>query len=86
MAQIIVDENSCTRCGICVKICPSGIIGPVDEDHLPQVQDEYASHCMYCGHCEAFCPSRALTLNFRPEEKVSLPVDAGIISAEDIGF
>lgn len=84
MAQIIVDENSCTRCGICVKICPSGIIGPVDEDHLPQMQEEYSSHCMYCGHCEVFCPSQALTLNLRHEEKVSLQAGAGTIFPEDM--
>ena len=86
MAHIIVDENSCTRCSVCVKICPSGIINPVDETNLPQVQEANASNCIYCGHCEAFCPSQALTLNLRPDEKVSLPADAGIISQEEIGF
>jgi len=86
MAQIIVDEDSCTRCGICVKICPSGIIDPVDEDRLPQVQDTNASYCMYCGHCETFCPSQALVLNFRPDEKLPLQAGAGTISPEDIGI
>ncbi len=86
MAHVIVDEDSCTRCGICVKICPSGIIDSVDEDQLPQVQETNVSHCLYCGHCEAFCPSQALTLDLRPDEKVSLLTGAGTISPEDIGI
>lgn len=86
MAHIIVDQERCTGCGVCVKICPAGIIGSADETHLPQVQEENVSRCFYCGHCEAFCPSQALVLNLCPEEKIPLPADAGIISPEDIAF
>ena len=84
MAHITVNENSCTKCGICVKICPSGIIDPVDENRFPQVQETNVSRCLYCGHCEAFCSSQALTLDLRPDEKVPLLAGAGTISPEDI--
>jgi len=86
MAHIIIDKDLCTRCGICVKICPSGIIDPVDEAHLPQVKDENILRCLYCGHCEVFCPSEALILDLRPDEKVPLPVGAGTISQVDIKY
>lgn len=86
MTHIIIDQDRCTGCGICVKVCPSGIIGPADEAHYPQVQELNVSRCLYCGHCEAFCPSQALLLNLRPDEKVPLPADAGTISQEDIAF
>jgi nitroreductase/NAD-dependent dihydropyrimidine dehydrogenase PreA subunit len=86
MAHIIVDQDRCTKCGLCVKICSFGLIDQVDETHFPQVQDINAPHCMYCGHCEVFCPSQALILNFRPDEKVLLPADTGTISPENIGF
>jgi len=86
MAHIIVDQDRCTGCGICAKICSSGIVYLSDETSLPQVQEENVSRCFYCGHCEAFCPSQALILNLLPDDKVPLPADAGNVSPEDIGF
>jgi nitroreductase/NAD-dependent dihydropyrimidine dehydrogenase PreA subunit len=86
MTNIIVDQERCTRCGICVKVCLSGIIDAVDENHFPQVQETNAPRCMNCGHCEAFCPSQALILDFSPDEKVPLLAGAGTISQEDIGL
>jgi Nitroreductase len=86
MAHIIVDEDRCTGCGLCVKMCSSGIISLADESNVPQVQDEDVSHCFYCGHCEAFCPSQALTLNFLPDEKITLSSNAGNISPGDVAF
>ncbi|MDQ1275778.1 MAG: hypothetical protein QG610_1353, partial [Euryarchaeota archaeon] len=86
MTHIIIDQNRCTECGICVKICSAGIIYSDDETHLPQVQEEYVSRCIYCGHCEAFCPSQALVLNLSPDEKVPLPAGAGEISTEDVAY
>src|SRR5450759_2469828 len=86
MTHIIVNQDLCTRCSICVKVCPSGIIDPVDEAHLPQVQETNVSRCLNCGHCEAFCSSQALLLDLRPDEKVPLLAGAGTISPEDIAF
>lgn len=86
MATVLVDQDLCTRCGICSDVCPSGIIEPADEDTLPMVMDAKAGMCIQCGHCEATCPSQALLLNFRPEEKVPLPAGAGILSPEELGL
>ena len=86
MAHIIVYQDLCTRCSICAKVCPSGIINSADEAHLPQVQEIDVPRCLNCGHCEAFCPSKALLLDLRPDEKVPLPADAGTISPEDMAF
>ena len=84
MTHLIVNQDRCTACGICVKVCPSGIIDSADEVHPPQVQEANISRCLYCGHCEAFCPTQALLLDLRPEEKILLPADAGAISSEDL--
>ncbi len=86
MATILVDQDLCTRCGICSAICPSRIIDPADEHALPIVKDAKAGMCMQCGHCEAFCPSQALLLNVRPDEKVRIPASAGAISPSDLGY
>jgi ferredoxin len=86
MATIIVDQNLCTRCGICSAVCSMAIVEPGDESTLPNVSEEKAGMCIRCGHCEAFCPSQALLLNLRPDERVKLPDGAGTVCAEDMGF
>jgi nitroreductase/NAD-dependent dihydropyrimidine dehydrogenase PreA subunit len=86
MTTILVDQDLCTRCGICSVACTAGIIDPADENTLPRVADDKAGMCLGCGHCEVSCPSQALLLNIRPDEKVSLPAGAGTILPEDMGY
>ncbi|WP_165077932.1 nitroreductase family protein, partial [Methanogenium sp. MK-MG] len=86
MATILVDEDLCTRCGICSVVCPMSVIDPADENTFPVVRDEKAGMCIACGHCEVTCPTHALILNVRPDEKEECPTDAGKLSAEDIGY
>lgn len=86
MTTILVDQDLCTRCGICSVVCTSRIVDPADETTLPKVPDAKAARCLRCGHCEVFCPSQALILNDRPDEKVRLPIGAGTIAPEDIGY
>ena len=86
MTAILVNTDLCTRCNICSTVCITSIINPADEINLPRVVEEKAGMCIKCGHCEAFCPSQALLLDFRPDDKENLPVDAGIISSGDMAF
>lgn len=85
MVTILVDQDLCTRCGICSVVCPMSIVDPVDENTLPKVQDTKAGMCIRCGHCEVTCPSQALLLNVRPDEKVPLPAGVGSLSSDDLG-
>ena len=66
MTTILVDQDLCTRCGICSVVCPVAIVDPADENTLPRVQDAKAGMCIQCGHCEVSCPSQALLLNVLP--------------------
>jgi len=84
MTTILVDQDLCTRCGICSIVCPMAIIDNADENTLPRVQDTKSGMCIQCGHCEVSCPSRALLLNVRPDEKVPLPAGVGTIRPEDM--
>jgi nitroreductase/NAD-dependent dihydropyrimidine dehydrogenase PreA subunit len=84
MAIILVDQDRCTRCGICSFVCPMAIVEPADENTLPAVADVKAGMCIQCGHCEVYCPSEALLLNVRPDEKVPLPAGAGFIAPGDL--
>jgi nitroreductase/NAD-dependent dihydropyrimidine dehydrogenase PreA subunit len=86
MVSVLVDQDLCTRCGICSVVCPMAIVSPADENTLPVVKDTFAGMCIQCGHCEVSCPSQALLLNVRPDEKISLPTGAGKISPDDMGY
>jgi nitroreductase/NAD-dependent dihydropyrimidine dehydrogenase PreA subunit len=86
MANIFVDENICTRCGICSVVCTTGIVEPANENTLPVVMDAKADRCIQCGHCEVYCPTQALHLNVRPDEKMSLQTDTGTISSDEIAI
>ena len=86
MSSILVDQDLCTRCGICSNICVMEVIEPADENTLPRMKRDRAGLCIHCGHCEAFCPSQALLLNDKPEEKVRLPAGAGNIDPEAMGW
>lgn len=86
MTSILVDQDLCTRCGICSTVCVMGVIDPADENSLPRVSQARAGMCIGCGHCEVCCPSQALLFNERPEEKVRLPADAGNIAAEEMEY
>jgi formate hydrogenlyase subunit 6/NADH:ubiquinone oxidoreductase subunit I len=84
-ATIFVDQNLCTKCGICSTVCPAGIVIPGDENAIPTIPPSDEGRCIRCGHCEVCCPAEALTLNFRPEEKIPLSADAGTLSASELG-
>jgi nitroreductase/NAD-dependent dihydropyrimidine dehydrogenase PreA subunit len=86
MNTILVNKDLCTHCGICSDVCPMGIVTPAGENTLPAVPEAGAGMCIKCGHCEVSCPSEALLLNVRPEEKETMPSGAGKISPEDLGF
>jgi nitroreductase/NAD-dependent dihydropyrimidine dehydrogenase PreA subunit len=86
MISILVDQDLCTRCGICSSVCAMGVIDPADETTLPKVQKEKSGMCIGCGHCEACCPTQALLFNDRPDEKVRLPAGAGTLDPDEMGY
>ena len=53
----VTDEEKCSRCGMCLAVCPHGAI---------TMFEEYAkidpAFCKGCGLCYAACPSKAIRL------------------------
>lgn len=86
MTDIIVDQDRCTRCSICSKVCPFELIDSADENHLPHVRETNAFDCWKCGHCEAFCPTGALKLNVSADEANSGIVGLREISSDQLGI
>ncbi len=69
MPAMIVDPSKCTKCGVCLKACPSGIVSFGDTG-LPEMDVRLASNCIECGHCALFCPASANSLSFLSAEKM----------------
>lgn len=76
MPMFTVDE-SCTRCGLCAKLCVTQIIR-LGADGLPGVAGEKEKSCIRCGQCVSFCPVSACHLDFQPE-KERVAVDAALM-------
>lgn len=66
-----LEQNRCTSCGICAKVCPPQCIWIVrtnDPDTgkpIPQPAEFYIDTdvCMNCGYCAEFCPFDAIKMD-----------------------
>ena len=56
MNLIQVNQEKCSKCGICVNICPPRTLA-MREDGPYAVKPEV---CIACGHCVAICPNMAI--------------------------
>jgi len=56
----IIDQDTCTRCGICSETCRF--------DAIPLINSQYsvnALSCEGCGYCQKVCPSNAISMKER---------------------
>lgn len=61
MFPLVIREEQCSRCGICIKLCPEKSLV---QDSEKRVIVDYAK-CTLCHRCFAFCPSGAVTIGTR---------------------
>lgn len=59
-----VDMSKCSHCGICVNLCPMGII---DKDTLAINENQ----CLHCFCCVKRCPKKARKIAYQPKFIVS---------------
>ena len=55
--QPIIDLETCTRCGLCVVLCPDGAIA-LDKEAYPFIDYD---HCKGCMICREICPPNAIS-------------------------
>jgi len=73
-SQKVLDENTCTNCQMCYRICPTGAL---QSDNHGSFIDFTASECIKCHSCHDVCEPDALTLSpvfdlknlFKPEQQ-----------------
>jgi len=94
-----LNEDKCTSCGICAKVCPPQCIwivrteDPTTKRPIPQPKDFFidTTICMNCGYCAEFCPFDAIKmdhdyeLSYYPSEqpKMRLVEDKVVLTKPD---
>lgn len=56
LLHLKINKDKCSKCGICVKLCPVGNITMTEEGY-----PEHGSNCEYCLRCTSFCPQKAIS-------------------------
>jgi len=62
-----IDENLCSGCGTCVKVCPYGAPAK-DNNGITRINEAL---CKGCGLCGASCPERAITMRHFTDEQIT---------------
>lgn len=71
---VCIDPATCAKCGVCVEVCPAGLL-VAGAEGVPVVSEESAA-CVRCGHCEAFCPTGAVRCEYNGDYPTSLAVSS----------
>jgi ferredoxin len=58
VATLKVDADRCIGCGLCLEVCPHGVLEI--EDKRVRIRNRDA--CMECGACSRNCPAGALSV------------------------
>jgi 2-oxoglutarate ferredoxin oxidoreductase subunit delta len=63
---IVIDENRCKGCELCVSVCPKGVIAIADRfttrGYRPAALVDPEGLCTGCLLCSTFCPDAAITV------------------------
>ncbi|HPD96867.1 MAG TPA: EFR1 family ferrodoxin [Synergistales bacterium] len=51
-----VNSEKCTRCGLCLKLCP---VGNITMEEIPR----FGKNCFFCQRCISFCPEEAISVS-----------------------
>lgn len=66
MANVIINEEKCKGCGLCVRACPKKIVALSNTKlnskgyHPAEVTD--MSQCIACASCARTCPDAVITI------------------------
>jgi len=58
-----VDENNCTGCGVCSKICPQNALQQIEKDNKILLIFEPIK-CVQCGRCVNICGPEAMKITY----------------------
>jgi len=72
--MIVVDEDRCKGCGLCVAVCPAEILqlaeGRFNAKGYPPVEVTDHQACTGCAMCAIICPDVVFTVYRQKRESV----------------
>lgn len=80
VAQVIIDFDRCSACGLCANVCKGAPLTMVDG--VVQVDQSRLFGCIACGACMAVCPQDCIRVTGRalsPEDLFPLPPENSTI-------
>ena len=74
IANFQVDGEKCIGCGLCVKVCPGGVLhlNMQRKCEMDEIDSFGWNGCWKCEHCLAVCPKGAISI-FGKQPEDSLP-------------
>ncbi len=63
MAKIVINEEECKGCGLCIIVCPKNLITMskrLNSKGYRPVEPEKKKECTACGLCYLICPDVAI--------------------------
>jgi nitroreductase/Pyruvate/2-oxoacid:ferredoxin oxidoreductase delta subunit len=81
MSWLDIDEERCTKCGLCADDCPFGEF-LFKEAGVPN--EAMKSFCIHCGHCAAICPEDAVCLDGVKDEELPAVADIQMPKFEEV--
>lgn len=73
--SVLVDQDACRGCGLCVALCPYGALEIQNTDQGRKVQVRDVA-CKGCGVCAATCYQHALSVNSYSDQQIEAQIDA----------
>ena len=64
MARVIINEETCKGCGLCINACPRGVLA-INKDRINQkgynpVFPVHPELCTGCTSCAIMCPDTSI--------------------------
>jgi len=59
MFTVVINEETCINCLVCVDTCEKEVFGATEED---QIAIEDNQKCIGCGDCITACPTESISL------------------------
>ena len=70
----VIDEEKCTKCGVCVDVCPVDVYYGSGEAEIPTVS--YGEDCFFCCSCILECPTDAISMRHFTDFQIMAQIDS----------